>query len=72
MNEYQKQGFNNRQQYLASLADSEGVPLDVVHALADILGPSEDFDGLVTAIQDYGDSEMVFSESDDSGNWGGF
>jgi hypothetical protein len=31
----------------------EEYPRDIVFALADMLGQSEDFDGLVTALQDY-------------------
>ncbi len=49
---YKENGYENRQDYLKCLSEDEGVPLDVVLALADILGPNEDFDGLVTAIQD--------------------
>ena len=50
---YAAHGFKNRRAYLAGLADETGVPLDVVHTLADLLGPSEDFDGLVSALEDY-------------------
>jgi hypothetical protein len=38
MNDYIAQGFKNRRDYL--------------EALAEMLGPSEDFDGLVTALED--------------------
>jgi hypothetical protein len=53
MNEYTQQGYTSRADYLASLADDFGVSLDTVYALADLLGPNEDFDGLVTALEDY-------------------
>jgi len=49
-NPYKNAGFENRQEYLDSLA--EDYPAEIVHALADILGPGEDFDGLVTALED--------------------
>jgi hypothetical protein len=41
-----------RQQYLLDLADEYDVPRQTVLLLAALLGPSEDFDGLVTALQD--------------------
>jgi len=51
LNEYQLNGFENRREYLESLC--EEYPRDTVFALASILGSSEDFDGLVTALEDY-------------------
>lgn len=50
---YQKHGFESRNAYLQDLADNNGVDLIVVHALAFLLGPDEDFDGLVTEIEDF-------------------
>lgn len=41
-----------RLEYLTELADDYGVDLDTVLVLADILGPSEDYDGLVIALED--------------------
>lgn len=49
--EYQLNGFANRKEYLESLC--EEYPRDIVYALASILGSSEDFDGLVTSLEDY-------------------
>jgi len=46
-------GYDDREDYLDYLSDTTGVPLDHVIALADILGPNEDFDGLVTSLQDH-------------------
>jgi len=51
MNDYH--GHENRHAYLVSLADDIGVDLDIVMALADMLGANEDFDGLVTSLEDY-------------------
>lgn len=59
---YRQNGFDSRKDYLDSLADEYGAPIDVVMSLAELLGPNEDFDGLVTALSDYGD---VFNESED-------
>lgn len=46
---YKMNGYDNRQDYLDSLAEEYG---DNVYFLADLLGPSEDFDGLVTSLED--------------------
>lgn len=51
-NVYQMNGYESRQDYLENLADNMGVKLSVVVALADLLGETEDFDGLVTALED--------------------
>lgn len=52
MSIYTDEGFANRRAYLEDLADQTGVDLEIVLTLADLFGPSEDFDGLVTAIED--------------------
>jgi len=49
---YQENGFENRKAYLIDLAESFGVDTHTVFTLASILGSSEDFDGLVTALED--------------------
>lgn len=43
-----------RIEYLKDLAFEYDVPEDVVFMLADMLGPNEDYDGLVTELEDYG------------------
>lgn len=53
MNPYKEHGFENRKAYLADLADTIGVDIRTVEIMADLLGPSEDFDGLVTSLEDY-------------------
>ena len=53
MSVYTDEGFKNRRDYLNDLADEhEGVSRDTVYMLADLLGADEEFDGLVTAIED--------------------
>lgn len=52
MSVYTENGYENRKDYLNSLAEEYGVPLEMVLAAADLLGPNEDFDGLVTTIGD--------------------
>lgn len=49
---YRANGYNDREDYLSCLAEDYGVDLDTVYALADLLGPNEDFDGLVTQLGD--------------------
>ena len=53
MSIYQEQGFENRKDYLNSLADEFGVDRQTVYTMASMLGSSEDFDGLVTSREDY-------------------
>ena len=52
MTTYQREGYDNRRAYLLSLADDIGVDIKTVMMLADLLGPNEDFDGLVTSLED--------------------
>lgn len=52
---YTENGFIDRQDYLNALADDYGLPFYEVFALASVLGENEDFDGLVTSLQDYAD-----------------
>lgn len=49
---YTQKGFKDRYDYLDSLAEEYGVSKMVVYSLADLLGPSEDFDGLINALED--------------------
>ena len=38
--------------YLKELSDEYGVDINTVMALADLLGPNEDHDGLIVALED--------------------
>jgi hypothetical protein len=51
---YRAHGYKDRDDYLNSLADDRGIDGFAVHMLADMLGPSEDFDGLVSELEDFG------------------
>ena len=55
MSEYTDQGYESRKDYLECIAEDYGVDIDTVITLADLLGPNEDFDGLVSAVQDIAD-----------------
>ena len=47
--------YGSRDKYLQSLSEDYGVDLEIVESIAELLGPSEDFDGLVSAIEDLED-----------------
>jgi hypothetical protein len=55
MNKYQEQGYESRKHYLQCLAEDLGIDVETVYATASMLGASEDFDGLVTTLEDYAD-----------------
>jgi hypothetical protein len=48
-------GYKNRRAYLQCLSNDNGVSYASVVSLAVVYGPSEDFDGLVTSVEDYAD-----------------
>ncbi len=52
MSIYEENGYLNRNQYLQELSEEYGVDIDSVVALATVLGKEEDFDGLVSALED--------------------
>ena len=47
---YTEQGFKDRREYLESLCDE--YERQNVYALANLFGPTEDFDGLISALED--------------------
>jgi len=55
-NVYQRNGYANREEYLASIADDMGLEDYDVGVLADLLGEDEDFDGLISTLEDYASS----------------
>ena len=52
MSAYTNSGFANRKEYLKDLAEQYEGNEDAVYMMADLLGPTEDFDGLVTSLED--------------------
>lgn len=54
MSIYTDQGYDNRADYLKQLCKE--YPERTVMALADLYGPSEDFDGLIVSLEDTGDN----------------
>ena len=53
INIYKANGYEGREDYLSCLAEDYGLSLEeVVRPLAELLGPDEDFDGLVSSLED--------------------
>lgn len=63
-NVYQEHGYSNRKEYLKSLSEEYGVYIGAVYALADLLGAEEDFDGLISELEDY--SEYIGDDDYDN------
>jgi len=59
-NIYKENGFSSRDDYLDNLAAEYGIDPETVFVLADTLGPNEDFDGLVTHLEDINMGGMDF------------
>jgi len=53
MSVYEENGYKSRRDYLEQLAEDFGVPANVVFTLANMLGKDEDFDGLVSSVDDW-------------------
>jgi len=53
MSIYTDNGYANRKEYLNELREEYG---ELVNILTSVLPPSEDFDGLITALEDAMDS----------------
>ncbi len=50
---YQDNGYTSRLDYLKSVAEQYHVPLNKVITVAEQLGADEDFDGLISLIEEY-------------------
>ena len=51
-NIYQENGYADRDDYLNCLSEDYGVSIESVFSLTEMLGENEDFDGLVSALED--------------------
>lgn len=49
---YKRNGYANRKEYLETLASEFELPYGTVKIIADMLGADEDFDGLVTELEE--------------------
>ena len=52
-NIYTDNGYADRDDYLEGLAADNGIDRETVDMISDCLGPNEDFDGLVSSIEDW-------------------
>lgn len=52
MNAYEREGYANRKEYLDALAEQFDLPAHVVYTAAGLLGQNEDFDGLISTLED--------------------
>jgi hypothetical protein len=50
---YEDNGYKNRTEYLWSLTEDHNVSIGTVHLYSDLMGPSEDFDGLVSSLAEH-------------------
>ena len=53
MNVYQENGFKDRIDYLQSLAEDYGIDYKTVAYISQLYGSEEDFDGLVSTLEEY-------------------
>lgn len=53
MTVYEENGYSNREDYLKSLAEDFDMEYKDVLMLATTLGEEEDFDALITSLEDY-------------------
>ncbi len=51
MSIYTDNGYKDRAEYLSALSEDYGVDIETVQCLADLLGEEEDFDGLISALE---------------------
>lgn len=59
-NVYQLNGYYSRADYIRCLSEDYDVPIGTVKAIADSLGPNEDFDALVTTLEDMANMGDMF------------
>lgn len=60
MDQYQAMGFKDRLTYLESLAREYDLPIRMVKQAAVLLGSDEDFDGLISHLED-----IAYAQDDD-------
>ena len=52
-NIYIRNGYKNRSDYFNNLSERFNIDINSVWALSDMLGSDEDFDGLVSSLDDF-------------------
>lgn len=58
-NPYIANGYANRKEYLQCMSEDYDLPLSLVYDIAQLLGKNEDFDGLISSLED---AENIFGE----------
>ena len=66
MSVYTDKGYESRREYLTELAEDYCIDKETVFMIADTLGSSEDFDGLINAIEDH---LSDIGAQEDAGGW---
>ena len=62
MSIYEENGYANRREYMDAMAEDYGQDRQTVYLLADLLGPSEDFDGLISGLEDMQELDRPWRE----------
>ena len=62
MNIYEENGYASRGEYLDAMAEDYGLEKSDVRLLADLLGPNEDFDGLISGLEEMQDMKARYQE----------
>lgn len=65
MSIYTDEGYRSRKHYIKCVAEEYGVPVTVAFVIADTLGKDEDFDGLLTALEDYAEEHEDDEEDEE-------
>jgi hypothetical protein len=64
---YVEAGYENREAYLNSLKEQYNP--ETVDALAEVLGPNEDFDALISSLQDAEDYDFGNEDEEEELSW---
>lgn len=71
MSIYEENGYANRREYLDAMAEDYGLEKHDVRLVAGLLGPSEDFDGLISTLEEMQDMKAACQEKHDRQKSGG-
>lgn len=62
MNIYEENGYASRGEHLDAMAEDYGLEKSDVRLLADLLGPNEDFDGLLSGLEEMQNMKARYQE----------
>jgi hypothetical protein len=72
MDQYQAMGFKDRLTYLESLARDFDLPMMTIKQAAVLLGSDEDFDGLISHLEDIAYAHEGDGQPDEAQEWHDF